>query len=131
MKELMELVQLCLPDHMSVSLHETRTCSSPELAKRLNSRHCSKPRFFQHNGSFIDAVHMTEPLVVEIRAYLSMGDNVGWWLPVHFCIDELLRAHELITQIDDAFGMLESWSNAKMIDESTWSDLPPVSASIQ
>ncbi|HEX3821601.1 MAG TPA: hypothetical protein VHW45_14800 [Candidatus Sulfotelmatobacter sp.] len=50
------------------------------------------------------------PILAEVRVSLWIDETLAWLLPVHFCIDQLLTAEEVITKIADAFWFLQGWS---------------------
>ena len=107
---------------MSITLHDRRSSASDQSTGRDAGQ--TKPPAFQANASFSDAVPMTDSFVFEVRVFLTVNKTSAWWLPIHFCVGELLAADELITKIDDAFRILHSWSSAKTLDESIWASLP-------
>ena len=50
------------------------------------------------------------PILAEVRVSLWIDETLAWMLPVHFSIDQLLTAEEVITKIADASWFLQRWS---------------------
>jgi hypothetical protein len=50
------------------------------------------------------------PILAEVRVSLWIDEMLAWLLPVHFCIDQLLTAEEVVTKVADAFWFLSAWS---------------------
>jgi hypothetical protein len=62
---------------------------------------------------------------------LLINERLGWLFPVHFCIGELLTAHEVVTKIADAFRILKTWSDSRKQEELTWAEFTPTTVVIQ
>src|SRR5215469_9513375 len=50
------------------------------------------------------------PVLAEVRVSLCKDETLAWLLPVHFCVDQLLTAEEVVTKLADAFWFLDGWS---------------------
>ena len=132
LKELVMLMQLSFPSNMRVSLYEGGTSKSHLPVRQLASLpQPVEPLPFQPNAGSSDTVRPPEPFLAEVRAKLIVNERLGWMLSIYFCIGELLTAHELVTKVQDAFRILQSWSDAHTLDESTWAELPCASPHIQ
>lgn len=111
--ELIELIQGSLPIDKRIDLtqHPASTLSrwcppeeEPAVGRAL------QPLAFESSGDGSDEILTLGPFLVEVRVLLFIDERLGWLLPVHFCIGQLLTADEVITKIRDAFWILETWT---------------------
>ena len=94
-----DLMKSSLPIDISMDLNhaEASRRPSPPLA------------YSPHTGNSITIpTHL--PFLVEVRVSLCVDETLAWLLPVHFCIDRLLTAEEVVTRLADAFWFLKAWS---------------------
>ena len=54
--------------------------------------------------------------MAEVRVSLYIDESLAWLLPVHFCIDPLLTAEEVVVKLEDAFLFLKAWSDVHAHD---------------
>ena len=82
-----------------------------------------KPLAFIPVFQSTDGLFTQEPSIIEVRVSIIANDSLGWLLPVHFCIGELLTAHEVVTKVADAFRILKTWSDSRKQEELAWAEL--------
>ena len=74
------------------------------------SRPLPPPLPYDPRATSAMAIPTPLPILAEVRISLWIDETLAWMLPVHFCIDQLLTAEEVITKIADAFWFLQRWS---------------------
>ena len=82
-----------------------------------------KPVPFVPDSKSTERLFTPKPSIMEVQVSIIANDSLGWLLPVHFCIGELLTAHEVVTKIADAFRILRTWSDSRKQEELAWAEL--------
>jgi hypothetical protein len=88
-----------LPIDISITLHDAEV-SGPLPA----------PLPYDPRGANSMWVPAPLPILAEVRVSLWIDEMLAWLIPVHFCIDQLLTAEEVVTKLADAFWFLKAWS---------------------
>lgn len=94
-----ELMQSGLPVDISIELNDA------EMSSELPPPLPYDPR--TENSKLVPA---PLPILAEVRVSLWIDEMLAWLLPVHFCIDQLLTAEEVVTKVANAFWFLKAWS---------------------
>ena len=98
--EVAELIKGSLPINMQLELNE-----------ECRPGRAIQPLPFDPRTGNSTALPTYAPALAEVRVSLLMDEQLGWMLPVQFCIGQLLTAAEIISKIADACWFLQSWSS--------------------
>ena len=125
LNEIIGLMQAGLPTDMRVGVHRHRDSmpcqgTNCEMEERVP---IMKPVPFVPDSTTTERLCTPKPSIMEVQVSIIANDSLGWLLPVHFCIGELLTAHEVVTKIADAFRILRTWSDSRKQEELAWAEL--------
>jgi len=95
----LELIRSSLPIDIRIELDHTDVL-----------RPFSPPLPYDPRAGSSRAIPMPSALLAEVRVSLSIDETLAWLLPVQFCIDQLLTAKEVVTELADALVFLKAWS---------------------
>ena len=94
-----ELMKSSLPVDVSLELDDAEV-----------SRGLPPPSLYDPRTKHSMRVPTPLPILVEVRVSLCIDETLACLLPVHFCIDQLLMAEEVVTKVADAYWFLQGWS---------------------
>jgi hypothetical protein len=94
-----ELIESSLPVDVSIDLNDAEV--QTDLPQPLP--------YNPHTKNSMP-VPTRSPTLAEVRVSLCINETLALLLPVHFCIDQLLTAEEVVTKVADAFWFLQGWS---------------------